>query len=122
MRKFFSAAILLVLVSTASACAQLEDEVPSDTADFDWSTASAERIWVEGRSLEGGAALPGASAEGACACTSPECFDQWVIDAIGCDVCVAVVCDGQTVAHSCTPCDDSPIHQGDGWHGDGRVE
>jgi hypothetical protein len=118
------AAILALLLPMAAACAQLdgEDEVDDDGTAIEWPTGDKERIWVDGRSVgEAGSQLPGSAGAGAgaCACTTAECFDAWVVDAFGCDVCVSFVCDGQEVAHSCAQCDPNPLTQGEPWDGDG---
>ena len=117
-----SAAILAVLLPLAGACAQLdgEDEITDDGAGIEWPTEEKERIWVDGRSVgEVGSQVPGSAGVGACACTTAECFDNWVADAFGCDVCVSFVCDGQEVAHSCAACDPNPLTMGETWDGDG---
>ena len=123
MRKhILPAAILALLLPLASACAQLDegDDPGDDGAAVEWPTDDKERIWVDGRSLaEAGSQLPGSAGAGACACTSAECFDNWVADAFGCDICVSFVCDGQEVAHSCAACDTTPFDQGENWEGDG---
>lgn len=119
----FSAAILAVLVSLG-ACAQGDGDDIDDATAVEWPTTDKERIWVDGRSVvEAGAQVPGeAAAGGACACTTADCFDDWVVDAFGCDVCVTFVCDGEPVAHSCAACDENPLNQGETWDGDGRFE
>jgi hypothetical protein len=124
-KHIFSAAILAVLVSVAGACAQVDgtDVVADDGTDVEWppTAKDKERIWVDGRTIvEGGVELPGEVGAGACACTTAECFDAWVVDAFGCDVCVAFVCDEETVAHSCAPCDENPLNRGETWDGDGE--
>ena len=124
-KHILSAAILAVLVSVAGACAQVEgtDVIADDYTAVEWPPTAndRERIWVDGRSLvEGGLELPGEVSAGACACTTAECFDAWVVDAFGCDVCVAFVCDEETVAHSCAPCDENPLNRGETWDGDGE--
>lgn len=120
-----SAALLAVLVSLAGACAQVDDQdiLEDEGTAVVWPTTQTERVWVEGRSV----AVPGSpgavqAGDGACACTTAACFDQWVVDNLGCDVCAAFVCDGDTVARSCLPCDDGGVHPGEQWGGDGTLQ
>lgn len=117
-------AILAAIVSFAGACAQIdEDDVNDDSTAAEWPTSDKERIWVDGRSVvSNDDDLSGGVASGACACRTADCFDAWVVDAFGCDVCVAFVCDGQEVAHSCAPCEENPLNQGEVWDGDGSFE
>lgn len=120
-----SAAILAALTSFASACAQVDDgDVLDDEGTaVEWPTTQTERIWVEGRSTAvAGSAGAVQAGDGACACTTSACFHQWVVDNVGCDVCVAFVCDGDTVAQSCMACEDGSINPGEAWDGDGRLE
>lgn len=124
-KHIFSAAILAVLFSLAGACAQFDaDSADGDDegAAIEWPTSNAERIWVDGRSVVAGSGESPDQAAGACACTTAECFDNWVVDAFGCDVCVTFVCDGAPVAHSCSACDQDSLRPSDEWNGDGRVE
>lgn len=122
MRKqIFSAAILAVLLPLA-ACAQFDDAEEEGT-DFEWADPQPEQIWVDGEVLIDGVG-PGsaASGSGACECTTPECFEAWVVDSFGCDVCVTFVCEEVPVAHSCAPCDGSPLDRGQVWTSEGRLQ
>lgn len=124
MSKHLLSCAILAVLSSLGACAQFDSEdVADESTAIEWPTSQSERIWVDGRSLvDGTQAGQLASGEGACACTSAECFDAWVADAFGCDVCVSFVCDGETVAHSCVACSGDPLQQGEEWNGDGRFE
>ena len=117
-RHIISAAILAVLLPLVGACAQDVGE-EEDVITVEWPTDDKQRIWVEGNSEVDGPDLPGSAQAGACTCTTAECFDEWVADTFGCDVCATFVCDGQEVAHSCAPCDPTPLNQGETWDGDG---
>jgi hypothetical protein len=125
-KHFLFTASLALLVSLAGACAQQDQEILEDEGTaIEWPTTQHDRIWIEGRSTVAPGAADAVQAgdgDGACACSTAECFHQWVVDNLGCDICVAFVCDGDTVAHSCMACDDDSIHPGEGWDGDGQVQ
>lgn len=120
-KHILSSAILAVLFSLAGGCAQLDGEEVDESTEIEWPTAQTERIWVDGNTVSvGDHGAEGVN--GVCACTTDECFEAWVVDSFGCDVCVSFVCDGVTVAHACSACDASPIHPSDSWSGDGRLD
>ena len=118
-----SAAFLAVIVSLAGGCAQLDgDEVNDDGTAIELPEATPERIWVDGKELVTGGGAQGPVATDACACRTADCFEAWVIDSFGCDVCVTFACEGEAVAHSCAACDEDPLDRGEAWSAEGRVE
>ena len=44
---------------------------------------------------------PDVRGDGPCACSTQSCLQEWVDDAFGCNICVAVVCAGSG-SHVCT--------------------
>ncbi len=121
IKHIVSAAILAVL-PLVGACAQFNsEEAEEDGTAIEFPAAEPEQIWVDGSQLVDGN-VQGSAASGACGCTSAECFDAWVVDSFGCDVCVTVVCDGDAVAHSCVACTENPLNQGEEWNHDGRLQ
>ncbi len=125
VRNHILSAALLAVLASLGACAQADDRdiLEDEATAIEWPTTQHDRIWIEGRSTVAPGSLDAVQAgDGACACTTAECFHEWVVDNVGCDVCVAFVCDGDVVAHSCMACDDGAIHPAEGWDGDGRLE
>ena len=114
--------MLAVLLPFAGACAQFDGDELDETTEVEWPTDQTERIWVDGDSIAVGTDGAEGIAHGACACTTAECFQSWVVDSFGCDVCVSFVCDGVTVAHACSACDEDTIRPSDTWNGDGRAD
>ena len=117
LKHIFSAAFFAALLALG-ACAQFDSDEPGDDAtEIEFPSSGSEEIWVDGR-LIGNGDLASPIGAGACACTSAECFEAWVVDSFGCDVCVTFVCDGEAVAHSCAACNENPLNHGEEWTGD----
>ena len=120
--KHIASAAILAVLPLVGACAQLDSEdADQDGTAIEFPAAEPEQIWVDGEQLVDGN-VQGSAAAGACACTSAECFEAWVVDSFGCDVCVTFVCDGEAVAHSCAACNEHPLNNGEEWTGDGELE
>jgi hypothetical protein len=119
-KPILSAAALAVLLSFAGACAQFDGDDLDESTEIEFP-AHAEQIWVEGSAVAVANDGTEGIASGACDCTTPECFESYVDESFGCDVCVSFFCDGVTVAHACAACDKNALHQGQTWNGDGRL-